>query len=47
MYRDEDGGPTSKHAPGLKSKSRKESRRVLHKSARNKIKEEIRKESTH
>ena len=40
MWKDEDGGPTSKYR-NLSSKKRKESRRLLHKSERNKIKREI------
>lgn len=32
LFRDEDGGPTSKHASHLKS--RRESRRILHKAGR-------------
>jgi len=40
MYRDEEGGPTSKHHK-LTSKNRHTSRRVLHKSERAKVKQRI------
>lgn len=42
QWREEDGGPTSKHV-NLSSKKRATSRRLLHKSARNEAKREINK----
>lgn len=43
LWRDEDGGPTTKHH-NLSSKNRRTSRRLLHKSERAKVKQEIQKE---
>ena len=40
QYRDEDGGPTTKHT-GSGYRKRKQARRLLHKAARNAIKREI------
>lgn len=45
QYRDEDGGPQTKHT-GSGYRKRKESRRILSKAARNAAKREIDKESS-
>lgn len=43
MWYDEDGGPTSKHRK-MTGKNRHEERRLLHKSERAKVKQQIKKE---
>lgn len=43
MWRDEDYGPSSKYCD-MKSKKRREWRRILHKEERNRIKKLIRRE---
>ena len=41
LYRDEDFGPATKHAPGIRSKQRHTSRRLLHKQGRSQGRQEI------
>ena len=43
MYRDEDCGPTSKYRK-ITGKNRQEERRLLHKSERAKVKQQIKKD---
>jgi len=41
QFRDEEFGPQTKHAPNIRSKNRRTSRRLLHKQGRNDAKRDL------